>query len=268
MKPMPVAILLFLAAASAQGGETPWQEVMPDVAMRLVSTDAMTEGGTTWIAVEIDMPDTTKTYWRVPGESGIPPRFDFAGSAGIGAHRVAWPYPTRDEAQGYLDHVYLGRTILPVEIEVTGDDPMIDLNVTLGICSDVCVPVSADFALPLDLDQPDRPNTVRMQQARAEVPVAWSGDDLLGDIRFVPGEGALVTDLIGDGFPAGSAIADIAGRPLLFGPPEIASDGRTLRFPLLGKAQSAPVEGEAVHITFMGEDGPYELVRPLRVSAP
>lgn len=264
MKPvLPALLIAFAVTAPVPAGETEWQEVMEDVSIRLVATDVVTQAGTVWAALEIDMPEAMKTYWRVPGESGIPPRLDFSGSTGIGGHAIAWPYPTRGETASYLDHAYYGRTVLPIEIEVTGDAPVIALNALLGICSDICVPVSVDFVLPIDHEDPDHANRLRIEQARAEVPIMWDGDELIGDIRFSADEAVLVADIAAGGFPAHTAIADIAGRPLLFGPPEADPDGRTLRFPLLGKAQADLAEGEAVHVTFMGEDGPYEIVRPL-----
>ena len=59
------------------------------------------------------MPQNTKTYWRIPGETGIPTELDFTGSTGIAASTILWPYPTVDHVQGYLDYVYYGPTVLP-----------------------------------------------------------------------------------------------------------------------------------------------------------
>lgn len=260
------ALLALFASGPALGGETLWQEVMPDVSIRLISADAVDAGNRVWIALEIDMPETINTYWRVPGESGIPPQFDFSGSTGIGGHEIAWPYPTRRETQAYLDHAYYGHTVLPIAIEVTGDAPVIELAAVLGICSEVCVPVNMDFTLGIDPGTPDRSNTLRIEQARARVPIAWEGPDVIGDIVYDAGKGALVAALDDPAFPARTAIADIAGRMLLFGPP-VAEDG-ALHFPLFGRPPSGLAEGEAVHITFTGPDGPYEIVRPLGLGAP
>jgi DsbC/DsbD-like thiol-disulfide interchange protein len=262
---LPILMVGLLACAPALAGETPWQEVMPEVSIRLVSTDNITADGTVWVALEIDMPATTKTYWRVPGESGIPPRLDFSASSDIGAHTIAWPYPQRSVTDAYLDHAYYGHTVLPIELEITGDTPAVSLSAVLGICSDICVPVSADFSLEIDADEPDRANTLRVQQALAKTPIEWEGEELIGDIRLAEDHSALIAETEDATFPVQTAIADIAGRPMLFGPPEI--DGAELRFPLLGKARGDLTEGEHVHITFMGSDGPYEIIKPLRLPA-
>src|SRR5438067_6610655 len=36
-----------------------------------------------------------KTYWRNPGDSGVPPRFDFSKSENIEAVTVLWPAPMK-----------------------------------------------------------------------------------------------------------------------------------------------------------------------------
>src|SRR3954470_21972449 len=44
-----------------------------------------------------------KTYWRTPGDSGVPPRFDFTRSDNLEAVTILWPAPTSfpDGAGGY-----------------------------------------------------------------------------------------------------------------------------------------------------------------------
>ncbi len=54
------------------------------------------------------MPQTTNTYWRIPGETGIPTEFDFAASTGVSGPQVHWPYP-RDRPQPRLSRLRLLR---------------------------------------------------------------------------------------------------------------------------------------------------------------
>ena len=44
-------------------------------------------------AVEIRLAPGWHTYWRVPGEAGIPPRFDWSGSQNLAAVAYEWPRP-------------------------------------------------------------------------------------------------------------------------------------------------------------------------------
>ena len=41
--------------------------------------------------LQLDMPANTKTYWRVPGETGIPSEFDFSASVGLTSGTIDWP---------------------------------------------------------------------------------------------------------------------------------------------------------------------------------
>lgn len=265
MKALVLALPALLVLSPAVAGETPWQEVAPDVRMRLISTDALTPEGTAWVAVEIDMPEATKTYWRVPGETGIPPRFDLAGSSGIGGFEIAWPFPTRETAKGYLDHAYYGHTVFPLELAVAGDAVRLEAEIMLGICSDICVPASASFSHAFDFSAPDRANALRIQQALADVPLAWGDGEPLGEAVFDSASGELSVEVTRPGFWGAEIIADVAGSPALFGPPVRGEARGDMVFPLLGKTALADFDGAPVHITFLTARGPYEIVRELRV---
>ena len=58
--------------------------------------------GVTWTAgVDIVLDKGWKTYWRMPGEAGIPPSFDWKGSQHVKTIEVLWPAPRRfDGASG------------------------------------------------------------------------------------------------------------------------------------------------------------------------
>lgn len=263
MKPLVLALPACLALSPAQAGETAWQEVAPDVRMRLISADALTPQGTAWVGIEIDMPEGTKTYWRVPGETGIPPRFDLEASTGIDGFEVAWPFPTREIAKGYIDHAYYGHTVIPLELAVSDDMVQLRAETLLGICSDICVPAIASFSLELDFSTPDRANGLRIQQALARVPLAWGDDEPLGAAVFDAETGTLRVEIAEPGFWCMEAIADVAGSPALFGPPERGAGGGEMIFTLLGKTSLEAFEGAPLHVTFLTSQGPYEIVREL-----
>jgi DsbC/DsbD-like thiol-disulfide interchange protein len=176
MRPILLATSLALLAVPAHAGETRWQEVAPGVSMRLISTGQIKPDGTTLVGIEIDMPETTKTYWRVPGDTGLPTELDLAGSSGVAGHEIHWPYPTRHETAAYLDYVYFGPTVLPLVLRVNAADAQLELSATLGICSDICIPAQAQFSLPLADANPDRPNGLRLRQALALAPMPWQDD--------------------------------------------------------------------------------------------
>ena len=69
--------------------------------------------------IEIKLDPGWKTYWRDPGNSGVPPTFDFSGSGNVKSVTVLWPAPERfsdgagGNSIGYVDHVILPLQIAP-----------------------------------------------------------------------------------------------------------------------------------------------------------
>ncbi|WP_127144766.1 protein-disulfide reductase DsbD domain-containing protein [Pelagibacterium montanilacus] len=262
---VPVAMLaVSLSAPGVMAGQTAWEEVFPDVAMRVISSDVMLPDQTTWVALEIDMPTDTKTYWKVPGESGIPAQLDMSGSQGIDAAEPVWPYPTRETRAGYLDHVFYGHFVLPIQLSVTGSEPRLAADFTLGICSDVCVPVAVSFETALDFGVPDRAQSLRIDQALADVPVpAPQGLLEVGEAHYDPDSHAIVLDWQAASDISG-IIGEIDGRMTLLGPPEHDETGRTLAFPVYGKMRDPIGTDASMTLSFATSEGPYRVTTPLR----
>lgn len=267
---MRLAILAGAIAAlvsTASAGETPWQEVAPGVKLRLISTGHVKPDGTTLIGLEIDMPETTKTYWRVPGDTGLPTELDFSSSSGVLDHQILWPYPTREQTEDYLDYVYFGPTVLPVEVTVEPGQPQAEINAMLGVCSDICVPAQASFSLSLQDAQPDRPNGLRIKQAVAMAPIAWSdGPEPVGAVELRADMRMLAVHLDDpDVDPASLITATASGEPL-FGTPQRSPEPNLVLVPILGKADAIALENQQVQLTFLTSLGAFEVNRTLSGS--
>lgn len=131
--------LLALAAASpasAQSlGEILSAELMPGW---------KTSTGTHMAAIRLTLSQGWKTYWRSPGEAGIPPEFNWAGSNNIDRLEIHWPTPQVFDFNGMRSIGYSREVILPVEIWPSHAEQAItlDTSVDLGVCSDICVPAN------------------------------------------------------------------------------------------------------------------------------
>jgi DsbC/DsbD-like thiol-disulfide interchange protein len=258
---LAAAFALILLVVPASAGETAWQELAPGVKARLISSD-VAMNGKAMIGLELDMPHNTKTYWRIPGETGIAADLDFAGSAGVTEGTILWPYPTVDHVQGYQDYVYYGPTVLPIELAVEGNAPVVNVAATLGVCSDICVPAMVNFSLPLDFAKADAGQGVRLTQALAEVPTDWerTGDAIAGVAISASNPGLTIT--LGDpSVDPASFIADTGDPAILFGAPQKSPDGHSVFLPLLGDGDAAALGGQPIRITFMTAMGPYEIRR-------
>ena len=117
-----------------------------------------TEHGTHMAALHIRLAGNWITYWRHPGESGIVPRLDVAGSRNLAGARIHWPEPRLYFKAGQASIGYMGDVVLPIEL--TPQDPglplELDAKLLIGVCDDICIPV--DVALQLNLYDSGRPD--------------------------------------------------------------------------------------------------------------
>ncbi|MDQ1901010.1 protein-disulfide reductase DsbD family protein [Paracoccus sp. WLY502] len=93
-------------------------------------------------AIEFRLHPGWKTYWRNPGDTGLPPTFDWSGSANLAGLTLHWPAP---EAIPSGDGVALGyhdRLVLPFTARPADPGQPVDLAVSVdfGLCKDICVP--------------------------------------------------------------------------------------------------------------------------------
>ncbi|KKB08783.1 protein-disulfide reductase DsbD domain-containing protein [Devosia chinhatensis] len=233
----------------------------------MISAGQVSPQGKALVALEIRMPDTTKTYWRVPGESGLPVDLDFSASSGIAGHTVLWPYPLREQKGQVLDYVYYGHTILPIELDLTDPVGMIDVTATLGICSEICMPAQLRLNLPLADNEPDRSNGLRIRQALAEVPIAWTGPErALGDVELLPEEDAIAIRDLHEDIDASSVIAATPAGDPLFGAPQKSPHGDLVVLPILGKSDNSALDGMDVEVTFMTDMGAYVVSRTIEAG--
>lgn len=112
-------------------------------------------------------------YWRTPGDAGIPPHFDWAGSQNVADVTVDWPAPQRLDVAGFESAVYTGQFILPLTVRRQDASAPARLAVSLdyALCGAICVPAHADLSLAMPagpeaaaLDAP------ALAMARASVP--------------------------------------------------------------------------------------------------
>ena len=111
-----------------------------------------TDTGNQMVAFHLTLVDGWKTYWRSPGDAGIPPQFDWTGSQNVKSVRFHWPRPQVFHLGGMQTVGYAHELVLPVEVVPLDPSQPVSLKaaVDLGVCSDICVPASftVQAALP------------------------------------------------------------------------------------------------------------------------
>lgn len=261
-------ISVIFCAQSAHAAETPWQDVGQDTQIRLISTDIVSSDNKTIIGIELDMPASVHTYWRIPGETGIPPQFNFsARPENIKLdYDVIYPFPQRVEQSGYMDHVYAGYTIFPISITLPNEISELDLELFIGLCSDICIPVKVNFTLPMRFDASDKSSLIRLNQAIALAPIAWENPDDFGQPVLDLEAKTLVVPFSSDIIDYTTILADITDQPHLFSEPRLNEQGDALVFDLYGRYSNANLEHAQVNFTFMTAKGAYEVRKELNVK--
>jgi DsbC/DsbD-like thiol-disulfide interchange protein len=102
--------------------------------------------------IEIHLDQGWKTYWRYPGDSGVPPKLDFSGSENVKAVSTLWPAPERfADGAGGFSIGYHGDVVLPLQIvpDDASKPSSLHLKLSYAVCGKLCVPAEAQLALTL-----------------------------------------------------------------------------------------------------------------------
>ena len=184
-----LALAALTVAGEAHPAASPWART-PEAAVRLVSaSEAVGSLDRLRLGLEFELAPGWKTYWRSPGEGGLPPGLDWAGSGNLGEASLYWPAPARFTILGIDSVGYEDRLLLPMDVEVPepGEPVRVALRVDYLTCSDICVPQSADLslALPAGPAQPSgeafaidrwRGRTPRPEPAAGRAELVGAGD--------------------------------------------------------------------------------------------
>jgi DsbC/DsbD-like thiol-disulfide interchange protein len=106
-----------------------------------------TDAGTHMAGLQVTLALGWKTYWRVPGDGGIPPRFAWDGSENLNGVALHWPVPDVYHINNIRSIGYEGVIVIPVELAVLDDGAPARMagRVQIGVCEEICVPVMLDF---------------------------------------------------------------------------------------------------------------------------
>lgn len=103
------------------------------------------EGGVWQAGILVELEPDWRTYWRMPGDSGIPPQFDWAGSQNAAAIEVGFPVPRRFNDAGSETIGYHDRVVFPVVVKPEKLDAGVSLKLGMffAVCKDICIPAKA-----------------------------------------------------------------------------------------------------------------------------
>ncbi len=218
--PLFAAVCLFgVTSAPAFAAESsPWDNDLRSAA-RLIAARTVGESGSRVVraGIEIKLQPGWKTYWRYPGDSGVPPVFDFSASENVADVTVLFPAPKRfPDGAGGNSIGYMGEIILPLRIVPRDASKPVTLRLKLeyAVCEKSCIPAKAKAELIVSGEA--TANEPALGSAEAHVPKAGKvGDGRPLSITVVrrengPGKPRIVVDVAA---AAGTAIDLFAEGP-------------------------------------------------------
>jgi len=252
-----------LAIAARADDASPWQRDGHS-AVRLVAgsrSGAVLLGG-----IAFQLQPGWKTYWRSPGDSGVPPRFDFSKSDNVEAVTIMWPAPLKfDDGAGGHSIGYRDQVVLPLRIVAKAADKPVTLRaeINYAVCEKLCIPVEAstelgfnsvasteDANLRAALDTVPKPanigdpNPLTIRDVKRDGPKNVVVDVVTPDSRNV--------NLFVEGPTPDWALPIPA--PIQHGPPDV----KRFSFELDGLPPGAKADGAALKFTLVGPEKSYE----------
>jgi len=143
MKILRAFSVILAGLLPAGAGANPYAD---NLSVRLVPGWQQSDGSHI-VGLELTMKPGWKTYWRAPGDAGVPPVFSWSGSENVAHVDVIWPKPEVFWQNGMRSIGYSDSVILPLHVRpARGGEVQLDGQLQVGICSDICVPLGVDLS--------------------------------------------------------------------------------------------------------------------------
>ena len=145
------AALALAAATDARAQQSDWVGV-DEAKARLISAAGAVDGADAIdLGLQFQLAKGWKTYWRSPGEAGMPVQLDWSESVNVANAELLWPLPTRFTSFDIDTYGYGGEVILPIRLTVAQPDRAVSarLEVFYQVCREICIPVEARLVLDL-----------------------------------------------------------------------------------------------------------------------
>lgn len=188
-----MAILWAAPAAAAPPGASDWARTEQAAVRLIAATVATGELDEVRLGLEFELAPGWKTYWRTPGDAGLPPVLAWTRSDNAAATDFRWPAPHRFTLFGLDTFGYGERVVFPIDVALATPGQPLDVaaHVTYLTCEEVCVPGEADLALTLPAGPADPSAFVGdIDRFRAQVPGDGSGAGLRFDGAVLTGDAA------------------------------------------------------------------------------
>jgi thiol:disulfide interchange protein/DsbC/DsbD-like thiol-disulfide interchange protein len=161
----------------------------PKVRAELIAhaPEGVSPGKPLQLALQIEHQPHWHTYWKNPGDSGLPTTLEFKLPAGFVAGGIEWPTPQRLPIGPLMNYGFEGKLVLPVTVQVPASFNADRLDVKLHaewlVCKEICIPESGDFALQIPARAATAGHAQAFSAARAAAPQAAAGAQAQAEVK-------------------------------------------------------------------------------------
>ena len=136
----------------------------------VAQTASVAPGGLAYVAIRQTIQTGWHTYWRNPGDSGLPTSAQWTLPAGWSVGDTVWPAPERLPLGPLMNYGYVGQVLLPIALNVPGSakpgtSQTLKADVTFLVCADICVPEEAKLKITLPVSSATPANDPRWGDA-------------------------------------------------------------------------------------------------------
>jgi DsbC/DsbD-like thiol-disulfide interchange protein len=251
------------AGSAAYAGDTLGREFSsPYTSLRVMNAG---KRGDAWQSgLHVTMQTGWKTYWRMPGDGGVPPQFDWSASDNVKTANVMMPLPHRFSDENGEGIGYKSEVVFPVDVTpIDASKPAtVLLKMFYAVCNDICVPVQAEVKHMLNADTVSASDSFRLKQARKAVPVPVSAGSLSVTAMkqvSIDGKPAIEMTLKGMKHPSAADVFVEAQGTSYFRKPELigqSGDETIWRLMIDSYGKAPDLAGKPVRLTIAdGETG-------------
>jgi DsbC/DsbD-like thiol-disulfide interchange protein len=247
-----IGFLLALLAlpCAALAAATDWIEE-DGARIRLVAAEPAPDAADIRAALVVELKPGWKTYWRDPGDAGVPPLFTLSGGGNIHFSTMEYPAPERFEEGAAKSIGYKQPVAFPLTLALQspGRPSVIKATAFLGICEEICIPVQLEFALDVPVAVGSTADQGLVQAAFDALPKPADASFGLAELAYQPK--ALEIEVAAPPSATPPELFLAADR-FLFGAPKLISalkDRSRFSVPIVFAPKTARIEDTEVHYT-------------------
>ncbi|WP_079253910.1 protein-disulfide reductase DsbD family protein [Endozoicomonas arenosclerae] len=278
-----LVLLLSLLNQPAYALSTDWlvNPQQPEARVRLhFSGEANPDTHELSAALEVELSGEWKTYWRSPGEAGIPPEVNWrldeqSGSSNIKNVEWLWPIPDRIEMLGLHTFGYKNGTVFPLMIKVENLDDPVSINAKLQLSSCTTICVLTDYNIQLDFTpselQTDPEASFLIDRALSQVPTYMPDTGLSTEsVLWDKANNKVVVMASSEtGWEKDADIILDGQEDITFSVPEITVEGNQLQAVMEASSWLGEynLSGESVTVTLLNGDSAQEKSLPVEMGS-